>query len=69
MDPFEAFKKVQKEGWAHFAPLETVTTPAAARLVRLSRIAAGQLVLDVCCGTASSPSLRRGRAPRRRDSI
>lgn len=51
MDPFEAFKNTQKKGWAHFFPLETVTTPAAAKLVKFSRVAAGQLVLDVCCGT------------------
>jgi SAM-dependent methyltransferase len=51
MDQFEAFKNVQKQGWAHFAPLETFTTPTAAKLVKFARIAAGQLVLDVCCGT------------------
>ena len=51
MDPFVAFKNLQKQGWAHFAPLEMVTTPAAGRLVKLARVAAGQLVLDVCCGT------------------
>ena len=51
MDPFEQFKAVQREGWAHFAPLEVITTPAAARLVGHARIAAGQRVLDVACGT------------------
>jgi SAM-dependent methyltransferase len=51
MDPFEAFKNVQKQGWAHFAPLEMITTPAAGRLVKFARVGAGQLVLDVCCGT------------------
>lgn len=51
MDPFTQFKEVQKQGWAHFAPLETFTTPAAARLVRHARLQAGQRVLDVACGT------------------
>ena len=51
MDPFASFKNTQKEGWAHFAPLEVVTTPTAAKLVKFARVAAGQLVLDVCCGT------------------
>jgi SAM-dependent methyltransferase len=51
MDPFEAFKNIQKQGWAHFAPLEMFTTPSAATLVKFARVAAGQLVLDVCCGT------------------
>jgi SAM-dependent methyltransferase len=51
MDPFESFKTAQKAGWAHFAPLEVFTTPAAAQLVRHARIRAGQRVLDVACGT------------------
>jgi SAM-dependent methyltransferase len=51
MDPFDAFKHLQKQGWAYFAPLEMVTTPAAAKLVKFARVAAGRLVLDVCCGT------------------
>ncbi len=51
MDPLTQFKEVQKQGWAHFAPLEAFTTPAAARLVRHARVQAGQRVLDVACGT------------------
>jgi SAM-dependent methyltransferase len=51
MDPFAAFKNIQKQGWVHFAPLEAVSTPAAAKLVKFARVTAGQLVLDVCCGT------------------
>jgi 2-polyprenyl-3-methyl-5-hydroxy-6-metoxy-1,4-benzoquinol methylase len=45
------FKEVQRQGWAHFAPLEAMTTPAAARLVRHAGVRAGQRVLDVACGT------------------
>src|SRR5579872_6514658 len=45
------FKEAQKQGWAHFAPLEAMTTPTAARLVSHARIAAGARVLDVACGT------------------
>src|SRR5262245_17139977 len=51
MDPFAQFKEMQKQGWAYFVPLETFTTPPAARLVRHARVAAGQRVLDVACGT------------------
>jgi ubiquinone/menaquinone biosynthesis C-methylase UbiE len=62
MDPFGAFKNIQKQGWAHFAPLEFGTTPAAARLVRFARVGAGQLVLDACCGTGvvAVTAARRG---------
>lgn len=45
------FKEAQRQGWAHFAPLEAMTTPAAARLVRHSGVRAGQRALDVACGT------------------
>lgn len=45
------FKETQRQGWVHFAPLETLTTPAAAQLVRHAGVRAGQRVLDVACGT------------------
>ena len=45
------FKDAQREGWAHFAPLEALTTPPAAELVRRAGPRAGQRVLDVACGT------------------
>jgi 2-polyprenyl-3-methyl-5-hydroxy-6-metoxy-1,4-benzoquinol methylase len=51
VDAFADFKQAQREGWAHFAPLETMTTPAAARLVRYAGVAPGARVLDVGCGT------------------
>lgn len=50
-DPFAAFKAAQREGWALFAPLETITTPPAAHLVHFAGVAAGEQVLDVACGT------------------
>ncbi len=50
-DPFEQFKANQRTGWAHFGPLATFTTPAAARLVRFAGVKAGQRVLDVGSGT------------------
>ena len=50
-DPLARFKEAQREGWAHFAPLEAITTPAAADLVRRASPRAGQRVLDVACGT------------------
>jgi 2-polyprenyl-3-methyl-5-hydroxy-6-metoxy-1,4-benzoquinol methylase len=45
------FKEMQKQGWAHFAPLAQMTTPPAACLVRHARVRSGQRVLDVACGT------------------
>jgi SAM-dependent methyltransferase len=45
------FKEVQRQGWAHFAALEFLTTPPAARLVRHGGVRSGQRVLDVACGT------------------
>jgi SAM-dependent methyltransferase len=51
MDALAQFKELQKEGWAHFAPLEALTTPAAARLVRHARVRREQRVLDLACGT------------------
>ena len=50
-DPFHAFKEAQKAGWAHFAPLQAITTQPAARLVKHAGIRAGDRVLDVACGT------------------
>jgi len=50
-DPFTQFKTMQREGWALFAPLETLTTPPAATLVSFAGIRDGDKVLDVCCGT------------------
>src|SRR5207253_7118794 len=50
-DAIAKFKETQKQGWAHFAPLESVTTPTAARLVKFAGVQSGQRVLDVACGT------------------
>jgi len=51
MESIAQLKAAQKEGWKHFAPLETVTTPSAARLVRFAGISSDARVLDVGCGT------------------
>jgi SAM-dependent methyltransferase len=50
-DVIANFKAAQREGWVHFAPLQTFTTEPAARLVRFAGIRAGHRVLDVACGT------------------
>jgi SAM-dependent methyltransferase len=51
VDPIEAFKVNARAGWAHFAPVQSNTTPAAAHLVRFAGIRPGVRVLDVGCGT------------------
>jgi SAM-dependent methyltransferase len=50
-DPFVNFRAAQRQGWSLFAPLETFTTIPAAKLVRFARVAPGEAVLDVGCGT------------------
>jgi SAM-dependent methyltransferase len=51
MDVLDKFKATQREGWAHFAPLQAMTTEPAARLARFAGIKPGTRVLDVACGT------------------
>jgi SAM-dependent methyltransferase len=51
MDALSQFKEAQKQGWAHFAPLEAHTTPTAPRLVKHAGVRPGHRVLDVACGT------------------
>lgn len=51
MDALDAFKSTQREAWAHFAPLASITTAPAAKLVRHAAIRPGDRVLDVACGT------------------
>ena len=36
-DAIAKFKEAQRQGWKHFAPLEALTTPPAARLVKFAR--------------------------------
>jgi SAM-dependent methyltransferase len=50
-DAIAKFKEAQRQGWKHFAPLEALTTPPAARLVKFANVRSGQNVLDVGCGT------------------
>jgi SAM-dependent methyltransferase len=51
MNTLEQFKQNQREGWAHFAPLEIITTAPAAQLVKFARVRPADGVLDVACGT------------------
>jgi SAM-dependent methyltransferase len=50
-DPIAKFKEAQRQGWKHFAPLEGLTTPVAAHLVKFAGVHKGHRVLDVGCGT------------------
>jgi SAM-dependent methyltransferase len=50
-DPFEKFKAAQREGWSSFTPVELMTTPPAAKLVKFAQVGCGERVLDVGCGT------------------
>ena len=50
-DPFLKFKESQKQGWVHFGPVEALTIPPAAGLVRHAQIRSSERVLDVGCGT------------------
>ncbi len=61
-DPFVKFKEAQREGWSSFAPVEIMTTPPAAKLVKFAQVKAGQRVLDVACGTGvvAVTAARRG---------
>jgi ubiquinone/menaquinone biosynthesis C-methylase UbiE len=61
-DPFAGFKAIQKEIWSLFTPMETFTTPPAAKLVNFAGVKSGQKLLDVGCGTgvAAVTAARRG---------
>jgi SAM-dependent methyltransferase len=51
MDAFLSFKEAQKQGWAHFAPMEAGTMMPAAKLAKFAGVRSGQDLLDVACGT------------------
>ena len=38
-DGLAQFKAAQRQGWAHFAPLEIQTTPTAAQLIKHAKVA------------------------------
>src|SRR5690606_25874522 len=61
-DALTQFKSMQKEAWAHFAPLEVWTTGAAVHLLRHAQVGPGHRLLDVACGTGvvAVTAARRG---------
>jgi SAM-dependent methyltransferase len=61
-DPFAKFKAAQREGWASFVPVEIISTPPAAKLVKFAEVGRAQQVLDVACGTGvvAITAARRG---------
>jgi SAM-dependent methyltransferase len=64
-DPFEKFKSIQRDAWSSFVPVEIITTPPAAKLVKFAGVKAGDRVLDVGCGTgvvAITAALRGAKA-------
>jgi SAM-dependent methyltransferase len=64
MDVLAEFKQTQKQSWANFSVLETLTTPPAAQLVNRARVRPGQAVLDVACGTGVVAITAAGRGAR-----
>jgi hypothetical protein len=46
---YDSFTRAQKRGGRIFAPLQTLTTVAAARLLMHAGVQAGQRVLDAAC--------------------
>ena len=51
MDALAQLKEKARQGWVVYTPFETITGVAAPRLVTCARVAQGQRVLDVACGT------------------
>lgn len=50
-DPFAQFKAMQRQGWSLFLPIEQFTMIPAGKLVAFARVARGETVLDLACGT------------------
>ncbi len=61
-DAMTEFKNKMKESWAHFAPIEVMTTIPAGHLVAFSGTTSGEKILDVGCGTGvvSITAARKG---------
>jgi len=51
MNVLDQFKAAQRAGWAHFAPLQAITTMPAGQLVEHAGVRGEMRVLDVGCGT------------------
>ena len=68
-DAIAKFKEAQRQGWKHFAPLEALTTPAAARLVKFANVLCPAPAIFLCRSSEDSVRVRWLRRMVRSDQL